>query len=280
MKIMKDWRKVCAVILVGGCLTALTACGGGNAYSGYSKAYQKMSETGSLNVLFDLAVSDGSQNMKSTGNMKMDAKTVYYEMTINGKDIVQYVQDDQVHTLVDGEEQIASTQDKAKGTQKADPEGGEGQPNEKTDNTGFNAEKFLEEFSGILEAGKIREMGVLDPIPEKYISEISSSKDGSDTVYTMTFPDEFLRTMLNAMVKEQVQSSEDALTFDSLKDFSCTAKENSDGYLHAIEYKGYTTVTVPAEYVESGNDETFDLTIDLKMEIQNPGTAVEVVIPQ
>lgn len=270
------------MILVGGCLLSLNACVGGNgdAYTGYSDAYKKMSEPGSLDVLFDLSVDDGSQTIKSSGNMKMNSDNeIYYEMNINGKDIVQYVQGGQIHTIVDGEEQTASTSDTNQGTQRANPEGGEGQPNEKTDGTGFNSAKFLEEFSGILEAGKIKEMGVLDPISKNYISEITSSESGSDTVYTMTFPEQFLKTMLNIMIKEQVQSSGGSLSFDELKDFECIAKENSSGYLHAIEYKGYTTVTVPGDYTSSGQEESFDLHIDLNMEIQNPGTAVEVVIP-
>lgn len=263
-------------------MLTMSACTpGGDAYTGYSNAYKKMSETGSLNVLFNLKVDDGTQTMSSTGNMKMNSKNeVYYEMTINGKSIVQYVQNGQVHTIVDGTEQVSSTSNTDKGTDKANMEGGEGAPNEKTDNTGFNSAKFLEEFSGILEAGKIKEMGVMDPISSKYISKITSSESGSDTVYTMTFPDEFLRILLNNMVKEQVQTSGGTLSFDSLKDFQCIAKENSNGYLYSIEYKGYTTVTVPGDYTSSGSSETFDLHIDLVMEMQNPGTAVEVVIPQ
>lgn len=277
---MKALRKLCTIGIAGVCVLTLGACGGKSAYSDYSSAYKKMSEPGSLDVKFALAVDDGSQTVNSSGDMKMNSSNeVYYEMTINGKDIVQYVKDGQVHTIVDGDEQLASTNDKDKGVQKPDADNA-GESNEKTDSTGFNSEKFLEEFSGMLEAGKIKEMGVLDPIPQKYISEITSSKSGSDTVYTMTFPDEFLKTLLNAMISEQTEDSGTALSFDALKDFECVAKENSDGYLYAIEYKGYTTVTVPAEYVTSGSDETFDLNIDLNMEIQNPGTAVEVVIPE
>lgn len=276
---MKKFKKICAMVLVGGCLLSMSACGSSSAYSGYSSAYQKMSQTGSLNVLFTLKVDDGSQTVNSTGNMKMNSNNeVYYEMKINGKEIVQYVQNGEVHTIVDGTEQTASTNDKNQGTERANLEGGDS--SEKTDGSGFNSGKFLEEFSGILEAGKIKEMGVMDPIPNNYISKITSSESGSDTVYTMTFPDEFLRTMLNAMVKEQVQGSSGTLSFDSLKDFECIAKENKDGYLYSIEYKGYTTVTVPGDYTTSGSEETFDLHIDLIMEIQNPGTAVDVVIPQ
>ena len=278
---MKKLKKSLSLIFLGVCVFMLSACGNNNGYSSYSKAYQKMAQTGSLNVKFDLSVDDGSKTVKSTGNMKMNSNNeVYYEMEINGQDIMQYVTNGEVHTFVNGEEQVASISNTDQGTERADQNGGQGKPNEKTDNTGFNSERFLEEFSGMLEAGKIKEMGVLDPIPQNYISSISSSKSGSDTVYTMTFPEQFLKTLLNTMIKEQVQSSGGTLSFDTLKDFECIAKENSDGYLYAIEYKGYTTVTVPGDYTSSGQEETFDLHIDLKMEIQNPGTAVEVVIPQ
>lgn len=274
---MKKLNKVCAMILVGASVLGLTACGNSSDYSAYSDAYKKMSQTGSLNVEFDLSVNDGSSTVKSSGNMKMNSSNeVYYEMTINGKDIVQYVQNGTVHTFVDGIEQTASTGNTNEGVERPNPDGGDSQTSDKTDNS-FNSAKFLEEFSGILEAGKIKEMGVLDPIPQNYVKSITSSKSGSDTVYTMTFPDEFLKILLNTMVKEQM--SGDAISFDALKDFECIAKENKDGYLYYIEYKGYTTVTVSGSYTTSGSEQTFDLNIDLKMEIINPGTAVDVVIP-
>lgn len=274
---MKKFRKACAIILAGASLLALTGCGSNQAYSAYSDAYKKMSQTGSLNVEFDLTVKDDSDTMHSTGNMKMNAQNeVYYEMEINGREIVQYVQNGEIHTFVDGEEQTASINNTDQGVERGNPDGS----NEKENSTGFNSTRFLEEFSGMLEAGKIKEMGVLDPIPQNYVKEISSSTSGSDTVYTMTFPEEFLTTLLNKMIKEQTQTSGDTLSFDGLKDFECIATANSDGYLYMIEYRGYTTVTVPASYTGSGSEETFDLHIDLQMEIVDPGTAVEVVIPQ
>ncbi len=258
----------------------LASCGGKNAYGEYNEAYKKTASVGSLNVEFDLSVDKGDETVESEGNMKMNnAGDVYYEMKINGKDILQYVQNGEVHTFVDGEEQVTSTEDKNNGTQKADPNGGEGQPNAKEDGTAFESEKFLEEFSGMLEAGKIKEMGILDPIPSKYIRSIEKTVDGSDTVYTMTFPDEFLQRLLDAMIDEQV-SSDGGLTFSNLKDFTCITKANSDGFMNYIEYKGYTTVTVPAKYMTSGEDEVFDLHIELSVNIINPGVAAEVVIPE
>lgn len=274
---MKNLKKLCAVTLMGTSLFVLAGWGSNKAYSDYTEAYKKTSQAGSLNVDFDLTVENGSESVESTGNMKVNAQNeLYYEMTINGRDIVQYVQDDEVHTLVDGEEQTASIKDTDQGVERGNPEDNK----EKEDGSGFNSSRFLEEFSGMLEAGKIKEMGVLDPIPQNYIKDISSSKSGSDTVYTMTFPEEFLETLLDTMAKEQMNTSGDSLSFDELKDFECIAKENSDGYLYGIEYKGYTTVTVPASYTESGSEESFDLHMDLQMEIIDPGTAVEVVIPQ
>lgn len=275
---MKTLKKLSCICLVLTMILTLTACGS-DAYSDYSAAFKKTASVGSLNVLFDLTVQDGSDTMVSTGNMKMNSSNqVYYEMEINGNQIMQYVDNGEVHTFVDGEEQVASISNKDTGTERGNPDG-EGQGNEKTDSTGFNSQRFLEEFSGILEAGKIREMGVLDPISSKYIKTISSAKEGSDVVYTMTFPNEFLTTLLNVIIDEQLGSSGSSVEFSNLKDFQCISKENSKGYLYFIEYKGYTTVTVPADLMDSGAEDSFDLYIDLKMDIQNPGTAVDVVIP-
>ncbi len=278
---MNKKSKMISVIAVGILsLFLFVSCGNIGEYGDYSDAYKKTTSLGSLNVEFKLEVDDGEQTMSSTGNMKMNnSGELYYEMTINDKDIMQYVTDGEIHTFVDGFEQISSTDDKNKGTQKADPEGGEGQPNEKTDESGFNSEKFLEEFSGMLEAGKIKEMGVLDPIPSMYIDEITKSEENGNVVYTMTFPDEFSDRLLDTMIEEQVGDS-DGITFGKLKDFKCISKENSDGYINYIEYRGFVPVTVPAKYMDSGKEKVFDLEIVLKANIINPGTAVKVVIPE
>lgn len=276
---MKKLKKISVLALALTMTLACAACGGtGDAYSGYSEAYKKTSSVGSLNVVFELSVDSGDESMKSNGNMKMNSSNeVYYEMAINGKEILQYVQNGEIHTFIDGTEQISSTDKTDKGPEKADPNGGQGQSNEKTDSSSFDMEKFMEEFSGMMEAGKIKEMGVLDPIPSKYVKNVTSEKSGNDTVYTMTFPEEFLKTLLNTMAKEQLEG--DYLSFDALKDFSCVSKANSDGYIYFIQYKGYTTVTVTGDLMSSGKDEAFDLNIDLQMTIQEPGTPVEVNIP-
>lgn len=276
---MKNMKKIFALALAVVMALACAACGGNSdAYSGYSEAYKKTSSVGSLDVKFELTVDDGDTSMESNGNMKMNSSNeVYYEMAINGKEILQYVQNGEIHTFIDGTEQVSSTDKTDKGPERADPDGGQGQANDKTDNSSFDTEKFMEEFSGMMEAGKIKEMGVLDPIPSKYIKSITAEKSGDDTVYTMTFPEEFLKTLLGTMAKEQLEG--DYLSFDALKDFSCVSKANSDGYIYFIQYKGYTTVTVTGDLMTSGEDETFDLNIDLRMTIQKPGTPVEVEIP-
>ena len=258
-------------------LVLLVSCGASDPYADYSKAYEKTASVGSLDVDLKFDLKQGSDKMSSGGNMKMNSKNdVYYEMEVNGTKITQYVTGGEIHTIIDGQEMAASTKDKDKGVEKADPNG-EG-VNDKT-NSIFNTEKFMEEFSGMIEAGKIKELGVLDPIPSRYVKTIEESESGDDTVYTITFPDEFLNSMLKTMINEQ-NSDKSPITFDELKDFKCTVKENKDGYVYEIKYSGYTNFTVKGEYMTSGSEETFKLNIDLKMTINNPGTAVEVVIPE
>ncbi len=277
---MKRINKILALTLALVMMTlCLTACGGGDSYTDYTNAYKKTASPGSLNVEFELAVTADGQDMESTGNMKMDKNNnLYYEMVINGKEITQYVTNGEIHTFVDGRETVASTDNKDAGSERGNPEGGENDPNEKKDGTAFNTDKFLEEFSGMLEAGKIKEMGVLDPIPSRYIKEITSKADGNEVVYTMTFPDEFLEVLLDSMTSEQT-TDDGGISFSNLKDFTCVAKQNSDGYLYFIEYSGFTTVTVPGAYMEDGQEHSFDLDIDLEMTMVNPGTAVTVEIP-
>lgn len=277
---MKMAKRLIGLALAGSMAAVLTGFGTGDAYGSYSDAFRKTAGAGSLHVLFTLELDDGETTMTSTGDMKVNASNeVSYAMEINGREIEQYVKDGQIRTIVDGKETVSSTDQKDQGAERGNPDGEKEDPNEKTDGTSFAAERFLEEFSGVLEAGKIKQLGVLDPIESRYLKDIEASEEDGATYYTMTFPDEFLDAMLDILTAEQTEAAGTAVEFSDLQDFTCVSRENSDGYLDQIEYSGYTTVTVPAEIAESGEETSFDLYIDLTMDIQDPGTPAEVEIP-
>ena len=278
---MKMMKRLAALGMAGLMTMVLTGFGiGGDAYSSYSDAFRKTAEPGSLHVLFTLDLDDGETAVTSTGDMKVNASNeVNYAMEINGHEILQYIKDGQIRTIIDDQEMISSTDQKDQGVERGNPDGDKEAANEKTDGTAFVAERFLEEFSGMLEAGKIKQLGVLDPIDSRYIRDMEVEEDESGTYYTMTFPDEFLQALLDILTQEQQDAAETAIVFSDLQDFTCISRENSDGYLDQIEYSGFTTVTVPAELTEDGEELSFDLDIDLTIDIQDPGTAVEVEIP-
>ncbi len=278
---MKMMRRLAALGLGGLMVTVLSGFAiGGDAYSSYSEAFRKTAGTGSLHVLFTLDLDDGETEVTSTGDMKVNASNeVNYAMEINGHEILQYIKDGQIRTIIDDKEMIASTDQKDQGVERGNPDGDKDAANEKADGTAFVAERFLEEFSGMLEAGKIKQLGVLDPIDSRYIKDMEVEKEDDGTYYTMTFPKEFTQIILDIITSEQKDAAGTAIVFSDLQDFSVVSRENSDGYLDQIEYSGYTTVTVPADLTEDGEEMSFDLDIDLTIDIQDPGTEVKVEIP-
>lgn len=272
---MKKIKVVLAISLAIIIAMSLSACGG--PYSQYSAAYNKTSQNKSMNAQFSLKLTVDGEDTNSTGNFKMNsAGDIYYEMKLNGKDIVQYKDKDTIHTLVDGNDSSFNINDK-KDNKKYDVDN-EGKGNEKDNNSNFDQNKFLDEFSGMLEIGKIKELGILDPIPNKYIRSIKSTEYNGGNKYEMTFPDEFLEKLLNTIVAEQ-SSGSSPLSFSSFKDFSYLVTENADGFMDGMEYKGYTTVTVPGKLMTDGNEKNFDLYIDLIVNIVDPGSDVTFTLP-
>lgn len=277
--IKKLWIGSMAVIMLATSVT-LSGCGGSSNYTGYSNAYKKLASGGSMDADFTIDLKTDEDTMNATGNMKLDvnAEKMYFEMTVGDTTIKEYLSDGQLYTDVDGQKVSFDTEaQEQQGEDRPAPENGEAEQAKdvKEEAESFELESFLEEMAAMIEATKIKEMGLLDPIPEKVINEITVTNDGDGKTYNLVLSDALVTKLFNTMISEQTSDEDYALSFDDIKNFKCIMHENSDGAIDQMVYGGITKVTVPSALTGS-EDEDFDLDITITVDLNNPGSAVTV----
>ncbi|MCR5775275.1 MAG: hypothetical protein K6G42_09350 [Lachnospiraceae bacterium] len=268
-QIMKCIATVTATVLA---LGTLTACGGGNEYNSYAAAYNKVTAKGGMEAKFNVNLDMDGENVKSEGDFKLDTSgdnnVLYYEMTTGDNKIIQFSDGEYIYT------DMGDSKSKYKLDTK--PSGGDSGKEETKSSSGtFNTSAFLNEFSSFLEAGKIKELGLLSPIEKAAVSSIK--KDG-DT-YTLTFSDALVKKYLNTLVQNETgKDADETIQIDELNDFTYTATEK-DGMLTGVSYKGTLVVNVPGSLLSDGEDKTYPLDMDIQIEFVNPGESVSVELP-
>ncbi len=266
---MKCIATVTATVLA---LGTLTACGGGNEYNSYAAAYNKVTAKGGMEAKFNVNLDMDGENVKSEGDFKLDTSgdnnVLYYEMTTGDNKIIQFSDGEYIYT------DMGDSKSKYKLDTK--PSGGDSGKEETKSSSGtFNTSAFLNEFSSFLEAGKIKELGLLSPIEKAAVSSIK--KDG-DT-YTLTFSDALVKKYLNTLVQNETgKDADETIQIDELNDFTYTATEK-DGMLTGVSYKGTLVVNVPGSLLSDGEDKTYPLDMDIQIEFVNPGESVSVELP-
>ena len=263
-------KKGLAATLAAGMLM-LTACGS-NAYDGYASAYNKVTANGGMEAEFDVDLEMDGEKVQSEGDFKLDTSSgsniLYYEMSTGDNDIIQFSDGEYIYTQV-GES-------KSKFKINSEPTGGDSGKEEQKDSSGtFNTNAFLNEFSSFLEAGKIKELGLLSPVEKAAVK--STKKDG-DT-YTLEFSEALVKKYLNTLVQNETgKSADETIQIDELNDFVYKATEKN-GILTNVEYTGVLKVNVPGSLMDDGNDKTYDLDLDIKIKFKNPGESVTVELP-
>lgn len=264
----KSILKTTAIITLSAIL--LTACGGSD-YDSYASAYRKVTANGGMDADFDVTLKMDGTTSNSTGNFKLDTSDgnniLYSEMEIGGSTVTQFSDGKYVYTESDG--------NKTKYSMSGKPSGNSAPAAEKEENQTFNKTNFLSEFSSFLEAGKIKDLGLLSPVESAAVKDISE-KDG---VYTLTFSDSLVKKYLNTLIADETQTSgSDALKIDELTNFKCKATVKKDVVTN-VEYSGTIAVKVPASLMESGKEEAYDLDFTIKIKFVNPGDKVSISIP-
>ena len=217
-----------------------------------------------------LDINADNTEIQALGNMKVDlnSQAMYFELNVDDNKVVQYLSDGKVYTEVNGEKMVTDTNNKEQSEKNPENEGAE----KKDSAESFDETAFINEMATTLEATKIKEMGLLDPIPENVVTKVTATDDESGTTYTFSLSEIMVSKLFETLIAEQTSDSDTSLSFEDMKDFSCVMHANSNGVLDNMKYGGST---VPAEL--TGSDEmTFDMDITINVALNNPGEAVEV----
>lgn len=270
---MKKKNMVIATAMLAVSSLLLTACGGGNDYNAYASAFQKVTANGGMNAEFDVALEMDGTSIDSDGNFKLDTSEgnniLYYEMNVDGASITQFSDGQYLYTESDGHKTKYALDSKPSGSSDRSEAG------QKDANGTFDTAEFLSEFSSFMEAGKIKELGLLSPVEKAVVKDISE-KDG---VYTLSFSDSLVKKYLNIMIENETQKSGgETLGIDELNDFTYKATV-SNGIVTGLEYSGVIKVNVPASLMSSGEEASYDLKFNIKVTFVNPGEAVSVELP-
>lgn len=251
---------VCMCVLVFLCFVG--ACTKQDAYNNYKKAFNQTASVGSLNVEIGLSVGNEVETVHSLGNIKInDDNEMFYEMNVLGQTITQYMKDGVVRIFIDGIEVPVKLEEAVQ---------------DDTAEESFDLKTFLAEACKLLEVGKNKFMGLLEPIPSNYVSNIVATENGSDVMYSITVPEQFIKIFVENFFKGGIK--EKGIEITDLRDFEYICKQNQEGYLYSIKYTGDVTITVPMDLVETGKEESFDLDVELNLEVVNPGTPVKVQV--
>ncbi|MBP0958347.1 MAG: hypothetical protein J5997_13420 [Oscillospiraceae bacterium] len=250
-------------------------CGGGGDYEKYASAYKKVSAQGGMEANIDLSLKMDGVTTETDGLFKLDTSNgkniLYYEMDVDGNKIIQFSDGDYIYTEADGHKTRYAMNSKpamSSDREEAQKKGSD------TDST-FNTEEFLNEFSSFLEAGKIKELGLLSPIERAAITDISASGD----VYTLSFSDTLVKKYLNIIIANETQSTDgDTLVIDELNNFSNKVTVTNDIVTKA-QYSGTMKVTVPASLMASGTETSYDLDLVIDISFVDPGSAVDITLP-
>lgn len=253
----------------------LTACGGGDTYNEYATAYKKVTADGGMNANFDVRFTMDGTTSTCVGNFKLDTSggnsILYYEMDVNGSKIIQFSDGSYLYSETDGHKTKYSLNAKPAATSNQE----KSQEKDASSRTGFNTTEFLNEFSSFLEAGKIREMGLLSPIEKAAVTNVSENNG----VYTLSFSDSLVKKYLNIMIENETQSTGgDTLQIDKMKNFTYKATV-SDDIVTGVEYSGTIEVNVPASLMASGQAANYDMDFTIKITFVNPGSAVSITLP-
>lgn len=257
---------IITVVLIASSLTFCLA----DAHSDYFNAYLNLMENGLIdaNLNVDLTM-DGSTSNYS-GTMKIDSNKNYmiYEMACNGQTIKTFTDGSYLYTEADGEK-VKFSLNKDSGDGQSEPEAPEDQSKPQ-----FTAQDFINNFSSLLEPGKIAELGLLSPIDKAYVTD--TEKNGNE--YTLHIADGLAKFFLNTVSESTSADEEAAVTFPSLDNFSYKATVDN-GVVTGVSYSGDMAVHVPGSLMSSDSDADYQLNFTINISFNNPGNESEFDLP-
>lgn len=256
------------------CAFLMTACSNNSAsYDTYASAYNRLWSNGGIDASISADMKMEGESRHFDGNFKVDAtkNQIYYELESSGGKTVQFSDGSYLYTE-QGDKKIkyklGAGGDSSKPVQQPNPDGGEekGAPE-------FNTSDFLNDFASMLEASKIKELGLFDPIAKAAVTK--TTKDGD--VYTLDISDTVVKIFLNKLAVSQSDSG-DTVQVTQMKNFKYTAVI-TNGVVNAQTYSGDVTVKVPASLMGSGQEKEYQVNFNVTMNFNNPGKSVGFTLP-
>ena len=270
-KLSRMLPRLLAMVVVGVLLaSSLTFCLA-DAHSEYLSAYLNLTENGLIDANINLDLTMDGIATSYSGNMKIDNNkgAMYYEMSCNGKSIVTFTDGTYLYTDVDGEK-TKFILNKNAGEGQAEPEA----PQNQESRPEFTVENFINNFSSLLEPGKIAQLGLLSPVDKTYV--VDTEKNGKE--YKLNIADGLAQYFLNTVSENASADEEAVVTFPSIKDFSYVATVEN-GIVTGVVYSGEMTVHVPGSLMSSDTDADYQLGFTINITFNNPGNEATFELP-
>lgn len=292
-----------AVIL---CASSWTVCLA-DAYSDYYSAYGRLTKNKRFDANIDVELNMEGETSYFSGSMKTDEKgRMYYEL-ICPDETYTYFCDGKYLYLDRGGEKVKFIIDKDKKTgEKKDeepvqptesegadedtselPEDDGEQPENVTGTTGadnggdsdtpaFDIKEFLKDFSSMLDATQLKEMGLMSPIPKLMVT--NTTKDGN--VYTLKIADAMVDQFLKIINDfDDNDDDDETIQFTQLDEFIYKATVNKKKVVEKVGISGEFTVHVPAKYMTNRVAKDYTMYMDVQISFNNPGKEEAVILP-
>ena len=259
---------VVAVVIIAGALGAYLIFASGD-YSTYKKAFKNTFEVSSMELNTTVrAVYDGGSRISSTGNFKlkdMDTNPQFINtMTIGGQVITQFSDGQYIYT----EDTSGGQTNRNRIRIGAEPEP---KQQEQRPSNSFSLDDYISEFSGLLDASKIKELNLLEGIDERYVDKIESVSVSGGKRFVVTLLPQAVDDLVDTFLRDNLSNQSMAPTIE-VNTVIYTATVVSD-YVSEIAISIDMDVTAP-----SGGSPT-RATVDFIIEPANPGRAVNFTLP-
>ena len=238
-------------------------------YTGYSTAFGNSTKQTSMEYNTSLKVTMDGEVTKATGNMKirdvMTKVNFVNKMEIGDLSLTQFTDGDYIY-MDDGREKSKyKIGDKPESQPRGDDKGG------------FDMDFYIQEFSILLDASKIKDMKIAEKLNQNIIQKISKTGSGSDTIYEVTLVDSLVTDIFNTVVDEQLadESSPDC----KFRSFSYKATADSKKLIKNVTYYIDMDVTFPAALTKESGDMKKSVQLELAMDYVNPGQGVSFSLP-
>lgn len=235
-----------------------------NPYTEYSTAFNNTTKAVSLGYKTTLTATIDSKIISATGNMKIknlaDKVNFINEMTIEGEKITQFSDGEFIYMDRGGEKTKFKIGEKPQAKDKGE----------------FNLDYFAQEFSGLIDASKLKDIKIAEVLGENVIENITKTNEGSGVRYDVTLAPQLVTEIFTSVANEKVTSFVKPIC--TLNSFSYSALANASKMIESVTYNLDIDAVIPAELSKEGELKK-NLKILLKLEILNPGQAVEFNIP-